>query len=190
MPQVFPNLLMGLRPTLDNGIVLNRNKGLHSESLTSGSSHRSIRHRMILNVQPTAEHLVTAIPWPCRLISEPTVQLLNKDVLAQLFQDFVNVVFRITFLDQIDRELSLNSSRVIPPLVGSALGSLSKGCLGLTTTADRFNMTRTAFSRWAPLISVMQSADLLQLNHSSDCGRLNGARNGRVFIQRLLRSMI
>ena len=31
VPQVFPNLLMGLRPTLDNGIVLNWNKGLHSD---------------------------------------------------------------------------------------------------------------------------------------------------------------
>jgi hypothetical protein len=37
-----PNLLMGFRPALGKGIVLNANKSLHSESLTSGSSHRSI----------------------------------------------------------------------------------------------------------------------------------------------------
>jgi len=37
-----PNLLVGLRPTLGNGIVLNANKSIHSESLTSGSAHTSI----------------------------------------------------------------------------------------------------------------------------------------------------
>ena len=31
-----PNLLMGFRPALGNGIVLNASKSLHSESLTSG----------------------------------------------------------------------------------------------------------------------------------------------------------
>ena len=86
---------------------------------------------MILNVQPTAEHLVTAIPWPCRLISEPTVQLLNKDVLAQLFQAFVNVVFRITFLDQIDRELSLNFIQGESTTGWIGTGQPIQGLLGL-----------------------------------------------------------
>ena len=63
---------------------------------------------MVLNVKPTAERLVTAIRWPCRHISEPNVQLLNKHLLAQLFQDFASVVFRVTFWDQIDRGLSPN----------------------------------------------------------------------------------
>src|SRR5215469_5546770 len=80
---------------------------------------------------------------------------------------------------------SPTSSSVISPLVGSALCSQSKkGCFGLTTTADRFNMTRTAFSGGTPLISMMQSADIWQLNHSSECGRLNSARNRRVLVQR------
>jgi hypothetical protein len=63
---------------------------------------------MVLNVKPSAERLETAISWPCRHSSEPTVQLLNKDLLAQLFQDFANIVFRVTFWDQIDRRLLPN----------------------------------------------------------------------------------
>jgi len=45
-------------------------------------------------------------------------------------------------------------------------------------------MTRTSFSGGAPLISMMKSADLCQLNYSCECGRLNGSRNRRVFVQR------
>ena len=97
---------------------------------------------MVLNIKPTAEQLVTAIRWPCRLISEPTLQLLNKDLFAQLLQNFANVVLRITFWDQIDRGLQPNFVQC-----DSATGwigtvqPIQKGLL-------RLNLTYTLFSRF------------------------------------------
>ena len=97
---------------------------------------------MVFNVKPSAEHLVTAVRWPCPLIFKPTIQLLDEDLFAQLLQDFANVISGITFWDQIDRRLQPNfvPRNTATGWIG-AVQPIQKGLL-------RLNLTYTVFSRF------------------------------------------
>src|SRR5271169_1232673 len=63
------------------------------------------QHRMVLVVEPAAEDIQTAVRRPSLFIGEPTRQLLTEDLLAQLLQDFADVIFRVTLWDQVDGRL-------------------------------------------------------------------------------------
>src|ERR1022692_3158003 len=60
---------------------------------------------MALEIKPTAEDIEPEVWRPGLFISEPTRQLRNENLLAQFAQDFVNILFRITLRDQVDRRL-------------------------------------------------------------------------------------
>ena len=60
---------------------------------------------MVLPVKPTAEDIEAAVSRPSRFISEPTRQLFGEDFLAEFTHDFMNVLFRVTFWNQIDRRI-------------------------------------------------------------------------------------
>ena len=60
---------------------------------------------MVLEVEPTAEDLEATILRPSRSIVEPTRQLLDENLLAELAQGLVDLSVRVTLLVQIDRWL-------------------------------------------------------------------------------------
>src|ERR1035438_6061540 len=63
------------------------------------------QHRMVLEVKPTAEDIEPEVLRPALFISEPTRQSRHENLLAQFAQDFADVLFRVTFRDQVDRRL-------------------------------------------------------------------------------------
>jgi hypothetical protein len=56
---------------------------------------------MVLEIKPTAENIEPEVLRPGLFISAPTRQLRNENLLAQLAQDFVTILFRITLRDQV-----------------------------------------------------------------------------------------
>jgi hypothetical protein len=60
---------------------------------------------MVLPVKPTAEDIKAAVLRPSRFIREPTRQLFDENLLSHFTQDFMNVLFRVTFGDEIDRRI-------------------------------------------------------------------------------------
>src|ERR1022692_2828049 len=60
---------------------------------------------MVLEIKPTVEGTEPEVLRPELFISEPTRQLRNENLLAQLLQDFADVLLRVTFRDQVDRRL-------------------------------------------------------------------------------------
>ena len=60
---------------------------------------------MVLQIKPTAEGIKTAVSRPSLFIGEPTRQLLDENFLAQIPQDLMNVFFRVTLRDQVDRRI-------------------------------------------------------------------------------------
>lgn len=47
----------------------------------------------------------TSVTRPGAFLGEPTRQLLDENLLAQFPQDIADVLFRVTFRDQVDRRL-------------------------------------------------------------------------------------
>src|ERR1035438_4585261 len=60
---------------------------------------------MVLEIKPTAEGIEPEVLRPGLFLSEPTRQLRHENLFAQFAQDFVNILFRVTFRDQVDRRL-------------------------------------------------------------------------------------
>ncbi len=60
---------------------------------------------MVLEIKPTAEDIEPEVLRPGLFLSEPTRQLRHENLLAQFFQDFADVLFRVTLRNQVDRRL-------------------------------------------------------------------------------------
>jgi len=63
------------------------------------------QHGVVLEIKPTAEDIEPEVSRPGLFSSEPTRQLFHENLLAQFAQDFVNILFRVTFRDQVNRRL-------------------------------------------------------------------------------------
>jgi hypothetical protein len=60
---------------------------------------------MVLEIKPTAENIETSVTRPSAFLGEPTRQSLDENLLAQFPQNIADVLFRVTFRDQVDRRL-------------------------------------------------------------------------------------
>jgi hypothetical protein len=65
------------------------------------------QQRMVLPIEPTAEDSETAVLWPSIFIGQPSRQLLDEYLSAQLPQGLPDVAFCVTFGDKVDRRIFL-----------------------------------------------------------------------------------
>ena len=58
---------------------------------------------MMFKIKPAAENLETTVLRPSRLISVPTIELVDENLLAQFLQNFRNLLACFAFRDKVDR---------------------------------------------------------------------------------------
>jgi hypothetical protein len=64
------------------------------------------QHRVVLEIKPTAEDIEPEVSRPGLFssVNQPA-NCSHENLLAQFAQDFVNILFRVTFRDQVNRRL-------------------------------------------------------------------------------------
>src|SRR5215471_15737067 len=100
-------------------------------------------HRMKTAVEPAEKCIQLAVFRPHRRHTIPAIQLLLKDLAADLAQMLKRLVLGFPLRQEVNIVGSrLRSSNVSCALVGSTRCSQSRnGCAGLTTIAERLTMS-------------------------------------------------
>ena len=113
---------------------------------------------MMFKIKPAAENLETTVLRPSRLISVPTIELVNENLLAQ-FLRARNLLACFAFRDKVDRRFK-NQVLQRQSVTGwvSFVQPIRNGSLGLTTSADRLSRILPSSARiLCPLHSFSRS---------------------------------